>query len=72
MMSEKKDFTKEELEQRVSKLEYELNASIKIEKKLVEKLAIKEHEIAILLVQFEEVAEGFAALRKIQEENRNS
>lgn len=66
-MNEKKEFTKEELEQRVKKLEYELNKSIKIEKKLTEKIAKKEHENAILSVQYEEVAEGFAALQKMQE-----
>jgi hypothetical protein len=32
--------------------------------KLAEKLAKKEHEIAVLSVQFEEVAEGFSALQK--------
>lgn len=70
-MEKKQEFTKDELEQRVKQLEYEWNKSMKIEKKLTEKLAKKEHENAILLVQFEEVAEGFAALQKMNSEKDN-
>ncbi|MBT2614117.1 MULTISPECIES: hypothetical protein [unclassified Bacillus (in: firmicutes)] len=71
-MEEKKELTKEELEQRVQQLEYELKKSIKIAKKLTDKIAKKEHENAILLVQFEEVAEGFAALQEIQKNTQNT
>lgn len=70
-MEEKNELTKAELEQRVKKLEYEVNKAIKIEKKLTDKIAKKEHENAILLVQFEEVAEGFAALEKMNAEKDN-
>lgn len=63
-MNDIKELTKEQLEDRVQKLNNELNRSIKIENKLAGKLAQKEHELAILSVQFEEVAQGFEALQK--------
>ncbi|MET3322430.1 UNVERIFIED_ORG: hypothetical protein ABIC97_005566 [Peribacillus simplex] len=67
-MSEKKELTKEELQQRVKCLEYNLNKSIKIENKLIEKIARKEeHENTILSVKLEEISEGFVALQKQQE-----
>ncbi|MEK4535648.1 hypothetical protein NST21_09915 [Peribacillus sp. FSL K6-1552] len=66
-MSEKKELTKEELQQRVKCLEYDLNKSIKIENKLIEKIARKEHENTILSVKLEEISEGFVALQKQQE-----
>ncbi|MFF2290794.1 hypothetical protein [Peribacillus butanolivorans] len=66
-MSEKKELTKEELQQRVKCLEYDLKKSIKIENKLIEKIARKEHENTILSVKLEEISEGFVALQKQQE-----
>ncbi|MFE4349808.1 hypothetical protein ACFVSS_04250 [Peribacillus butanolivorans] len=66
-MSEKKELTKEELQQRVKCLEYDLNKSIKIKNKLIEKIARKEHENTILSVKLEEISEGFVALQKQQE-----
>ncbi|KRF62507.1 hypothetical protein ASG99_24545 [Bacillus sp. Soil768D1] len=58
-MSEKKELTKEELQQRVKCLEYDLNKSIKIENKLIEKIARKEeHENTILSVKLEEISEA--------------
>ncbi|MGW6382994.1 hypothetical protein [Peribacillus butanolivorans] len=54
-MSEKKELTNEELQQRVKCLEYDLNKSIKIENKLIEKIARKEHENTILSVKLEEI-----------------
>ncbi|MED3692313.1 hypothetical protein P4534_26665 [Peribacillus butanolivorans] len=66
-MSEKKELTKEELQQRVKCLEYDLKKSIKIENKLIEKIARKEHENTILSVILEEISKGFVALQKQQE-----
>ncbi|KQU19180.1 hypothetical protein ASG65_24620 [Bacillus sp. Leaf13] len=66
-MSEKKELTKEELQQRVKCLEYDLNKSIIIENKLIEKIARKEHENTILSVKLEEISEDFVALQKQQE-----
>ncbi|KON68621.1 hypothetical protein AKG34_07205 [Peribacillus butanolivorans] len=66
-MSEKKELTKEELQQRVKCLEYDLNKWIKIENKLIEKIARKEHENTIISVKIEEISEGFVALQKQQE-----
>ncbi|MEJ9231582.1 hypothetical protein LAV79_19320 [Peribacillus butanolivorans] len=63
----KKELTKEELQQRVKCLEYDLNKSIKIENKLIEKIARKEHENTILSVKLEEISEDFVALQKQQE-----
>ncbi|MFE0507197.1 hypothetical protein ACWF7H_28925 [Peribacillus butanolivorans] len=66
-MSEKKELTNEELQQRVKCLEYDLNKSIKIENKLIEKIARKEHENTILSVKLEEISEDFVDLQKQQE-----
>lgn len=51
-------------QKKIEELEYELNRSIEIEKKLVQRLAKKDHEMALLEVKLDEVARGFEALRK--------
>ncbi|MFB7642904.1 hypothetical protein [Peribacillus butanolivorans] len=63
-MSEKKELTNEELQQRVKGLEYDQNKSIKIENKFIEKIARKEHENTILPVKLEEISEDFVDLQK--------
>lgn len=70
-MSENKVITKEQLEEKINKLEIDFNTSLKVEKKLAQKLAMKEHELALLSVQFEEVVQGFSTLKeKYEEENK--
>ena len=58
-MSEQKALTKEELEQRVTQLEYELNNAIKREEILSNKLGQKEREIADLTVRSDQIIEGY-------------
>jgi predicted nuclease with TOPRIM domain len=67
-MSEQKTETKEELEQQVQQLQYQLNTVVRRESLLATKLGQKEVEVADLTIRLEQVSQGYQSQQQFSQD----